>query len=173
MISHPDLGLMVSPDTDPTQAARWVVQFSAALEEEMAAARAARNADVDLDVDDSTDTEDADVDKLVKRWVNHKPQNSEQIRSVVKALRHLGYALKVSEPRSSGAGSRTYLRALRGDGANVGYMNSTSFSFVGASEMAKGERHVQDSARYPYIKWAAPGAIETVVNIAHRFLGEA
>jgi hypothetical protein len=163
------VGLLVSPEHDPIETARWYVAFMAAVAEETAQARAARNADDDDDDDQVDESEDSKVDDLVKRWVAFKPSNSEMLRAAVKGLRALGYELRLSEPRSSGAGSRTYLRALRADGANCGYINSTSFSFVGAATLVENKPDIKPG-RYPYIPWSVSGSVEIVINVAHDFL---
>jgi hypothetical protein len=173
------VGLLVSPDHDPIETARWYVAFTTAVAdatatavaEETALARAARDADDDDQVDES---EDSKVDDLVQRWVAFKPHNAERLRAAVKGLRALGYELRLSEPRSSGAGSRTYLRALRTDGANCGYLNSTSFSFVGAAMLVENKSGIKGSGvqpgRYPHINWKFSGSVEIVINVAQGFL---
>lgn len=48
-------------------------------------------------------------------------------------------------------------------------MNSSSFSFVGASTLANNRPGVQ-SARYPYLPWTADGSVQTVLEVAKQFL---
>lgn len=160
------VGLMLSTDSDPAETARWVTAFNKAMAEEAQQERAARDANDEVEVEHAAD---GAVDELVQRWVNYKPNNAENIRAAVKSLRAFGYTLALSEPRSSAAGSRTYLRALRPDGLNIGYLNSTSFAFVGAAALVQDAPGIHPG-RYPYIPWSEPGSIELVVNIANQFL---
>jgi len=163
------LGLTVSPDMDPVATARWVVEFHDALAEDQARSAAARDADGD-EPETAEGTGDEAVDALVDRWVKYRPANAAQVRAAIKALRALGYQLVLSDPRV-GDTSRTYLRALRpGNGANAGYLNSTSFTFIGTKTLIKGEQGVTEGGRYPYISWDTPGAAETVANVAMEFL---
>ncbi len=133
--------------------------------EEAEEVRAARNADAGDDADRAVTPDDA-VDELVKRWVNYKPKNEASIRAVVDGLRRMGYELALSEPRTSGAGSRTYLRALRRDGMNAGYMNSTRFSLVGAASLVEDDAEPQPA----YIAWAEADSVQTVLEAARQFL---
>ena len=170
-IELPEVRLHATTQDDPVEAAQWVVAFNTALREEHAAAQAARSADDDPAADQSgsgSPTNDDGVAELVGRWIDFRPGNADRLRAAVAGLRDLGYTLALSEPRT-GTGNRTYVRALRPDGANAGYMNSTSFTFVGSSAIATVEPNVGDG-RYPYIAWTTDNAVQTVLKVAKTFL---
>ena len=63
------------------------------------------------------------------------------------------------------------MRTLAPDGKNVGYLHSTSFSFVAARHVPSELQSPQvvRSGRYPYLSLDAPGAADTVLAAAQEY----
>ncbi len=163
------VGLNVTIDSagDPIEAARWFAAFQ--REYERLLAEAADLLDDGPGNVDAADEDASQADEMVRRWVNHNPANAEKLHAVVRGLHGFGYILAPSQPRSS-TDSRTYLRVLRpGDRENAGNMNSESFGFVKTRMLVEGAPGVH-GGRYPSIKWAQSGSVETVLDVANRFL---
>lgn len=106
----------------------------------------------------------ARVEKLVQRWVSYAPANEARIRAVLDGLRGLGYAVTPAESRSGGS-DQTYVRVLRPDGRNVGYMNSSSFVFLG-----KATRSIVAESETRRYSWSEPDSVDVVLHIAGRLI---
>jgi hypothetical protein len=158
-----NLLVTVTPDSDPAITAKFAYDVETMY-------RAMHDTRPD-EPDDDDVVLDVGVEDLTRRWISFAPSNAEAIRAVMRALAGLGYTLALPASRSGG-GARTYLRALRPDGANLGYANSASFTFVGSAGIAEGRPGVEsgDEHRYPVVRWSTPGAVERVLDIALDYL---
>ena len=159
--------LLVDPSTDPIACAKWTVAYLTEVQNLLA--------DAD-DIEQATQSESEDapvtdgVTELLSRWIKFAPMNAEVLQTLHAALPGLGFTLKLSESRGE-AGPRTYVRVLRADGKSAGYLNATSFTFVGARHDAvvQEDDRVQRDGRYPYLPLSVGNARDLILDVAERF----
>lgn len=159
--------LLVDPTTDPIVSAQWTVAYLTQVENLLADA---------TDVEDATASEvepapETDgVTQLVNRWIKFAPMNAGTLQTLHAKLPELGFTLKLSESRRE-TGPRTYMRVLRSDGKSAGYLNATSFTFVGARHDAvvKEDDRVERGGRYPYLPLSAGSARDLILDVVGRF----
>jgi len=159
--------LLVDPTSDPIASAQWTVAYLTEVENLLADAN---------DVEDAPGSEtdhapqtDA-VTELVSHWIKFAPMNGSTLQTLHAKLPALGFTLKLSEPRGE-AGPRTYVRVLRADGRSAGYLNATSFTFVGARHDAvvKEDARVIRGGRYPYLSLSVGSAVDLILDVAAGF----
>ena len=115
-------------------------------------------------------TADAPLAELMQRWRTFSPQNAPTIDRIVAGLAERGYRLVPSRSLRGGPG-RTYMRALAPDGSNLGYLNSTTFTFVAARGLPsiQGLPVNPRSGRYPNLPLSAPGAADAILAVAEEY----
>ncbi len=113
----------------------------------------------------------AGLSDLMQRWRTYSPQNKRALDRIVAGLAKRGYMLRPSQPRSGGRPVRTYVRTLAPNGKNIGYLNSTTFLFVAAQDVAsvRSSPDIARSGRYPAIPLDAPSAVETILAAADEY----
>jgi len=159
--------LLVDPTSDPIASAQWTVAYLTEVENLLADAN---------DVEDAAGSkadhvpETDAVTELLSRWIKFAPMNASTLQTLHAKLPELGFTLKLSESRGE-AGPRTYVRVLRADGKSAGYLNATSFMFVGARHDAvvKEDDRVKRDGRYPYLSLSVGSAGDLILDVVERF----
>jgi len=119
-----------------------------------------------------------DIAALTARWYAFAPHQRGRLGGIVDRLQERGYRLEPSVDRQTGEpGARSYARVLRADGANLGYLKTTSMEFVGPRDqpaVADEPTIVRANAngaplRYPRLDITSNDAVPVLLRVANAF----
>jgi hypothetical protein len=72
--------------------------------------------------------------------------------------------------RSAKSGARTYMRVLRADGVNAGFLNSSTFTYVRSrAALPAHSELVKASGRYPSTDLNSAAAVDFVAHVVSEF----
>lgn len=109
---------------------------------------------------------------LLARWDSFNPQDAPWRRELISRLQAQGYTITPPTTRGGGGASeRTYLKVVRSDGANAGFLNSSSFTFVRSRlELPSvAPVPVKRVGKYPGVEVSSAEAVEFVASVAAAF----
>lgn len=150
---------------DPEAVAEWVFAFETAL------ARLRENAEEPpRGAFKGQVTEHDALLAMMRRWDGFNPANAEFRHVLIGKLQTLGYSLVEPVARSSKSGSRTYMRVLREDGVNAGFLNSSTFTFVRArAALPQASEFLNASGRYPSTDVNSLEAVNFIDRVVTQF----